>query len=524
MRRGLGCLVVLVFAGLFASAASARVLRVGTYHHVFGTYTTIQAAVTAAHRGDWILVAPGDYKERADHRANRGPQPASTPAGLVINKANLRLRGMNRNTVIVDGTKPGSRACSTKKSAQDFGPAGAAGKGPLGRNGILIWKAANVSVQNLTVCNFLGGSGDVGNEIWWNGGDGSGKVGGYGFNGSYLSATSSFFKDEATAAKYGIFSSNWSGGTWDATYASNFNDSGYYIGACKQICNQTMTRAHAQYNALGYSGSNSGGRLLVKNSEFDHNKDGFDTNSQNGDDPSPQNGACPAGVKPPVAGAPTCWVFTHNYVHDNNNPNVPFAGTAGAGPVGTGISLSGARNDTVMNNRFVRNNAWGVIVVPFTDNGPPCTGGTLNSPLLGQGSCLFDEWGIHVINNSFTANGAYGNPTNGQFDHLNLEAHPSSCFSGNTDTQGALSPDSASLEAKYPTCSTASVPPNINVPFLNEVLCDSQVTLSGFGCAPTDHYPRRTRVLMPKLARQATMPNPCKGVPANPWCPARKHA
>jgi hypothetical protein len=523
MRRGLGCLVVLVFAGLFASASSARVLRVGAYHGVHGTYTSIQAAVSAAHRGDWILVGPGDYKERADHRVNRGPQPSSTPAGVVITKANLRLRGMNRNTVIVDGTKPGSAACSTKNSAQDFGPAGAAGQPPLGRNGILIWKAWNVTVQNLTVCNFLGGSGDVGNEIWWNGGDGSAKVGGYGFFGSYLSATSSFFKDENTAAKYGIFSSNWSGGTWDRTYASNFNDSGYYIGACQQICNQTMTRAHGQYNALGYSGSNSGGRLLVKNSEFDHNKDGFDTNSQNGDNPPPQNGACPAGVKPPIAGAPTCWVFTQNYVHDNNNPDVPFAGTAGAGPVGTGMSLSGARNDTVMNNRFVRNNAWGVIVVPFTDSGPPCTGGTLNSPLLGQGSCLFDEWGVHVINNSFTANGAYGNPTNGQFDQLNLEAHPSSCFSGNTDTHGALSADAASLQVKYPTCTTASVPPNINVPFLNEVLCDSQVSLAPFGCAPTDHYPRRTFVAMPRLTRQATMPNPCQGVPVNPWCPRKRH-
>jgi len=310
MRRGLGCLVVLVFAGLFASASSARVLRVGAYHGLLGQYTSIQAAVSAAHPGDWILVGPGDYKERADHRAHRGPQPAGTPAGVVINKANLRLRGMNRNTVIVDGTKPGSRACSTKNSAQDFGRAGAPGKGPLGRNGILIWKAANVSVQNLTVCNFLGGSGDVGNEVWWNGGDGSARIGGYGFNGSYLSTTSSFFKDEATAAKYGIFSSNWSGGTWDHTYASNFNDSGYYIGACQQICNQTINHAHAQYSALGYSGSNSGGRLLVENSEFDHNKDGFDTNSQNGDNPPPQNGACPAGVRPPVAGAPTCWVFT----------------------------------------------------------------------------------------------------------------------------------------------------------------------------------------------------------------------
>ena len=37
----------------------------------------------------------------------------------------------------------------------------------------------------------------------------------------------------------------------------------------------------------------------MKNSQFDHNEDGFDTNSQNGgDNPPPQNGACPKGKKP----------------------------------------------------------------------------------------------------------------------------------------------------------------------------------------------------------------------------------
>ena len=83
--------------------------------------------------------------------------------------------------------------------------------------------------------------------------------------------------------------------------------------------------------------------MLIENSEFDNNEDGFDTNSQNADEPAPQNGACPAGVTPPVKGAPTCWVFFHNYVHDNNNPNVPAAGSAAQGPVGTGMSVSGAQ-------------------------------------------------------------------------------------------------------------------------------------------------------------------------------------
>src|SRR5205807_1792658 len=225
-------------------------------------------------------------------------------------------------------------------------------------------------------------TGDAGNEIWWNGGDESGQVGGWSYLGSFLNATTTYYKDEKSAAQYGIFSSNWSGGTWNQTYTSNFNDSGYYIGACQQVCNQTINHAWAQFNALGYSGSNSGGNLMIKNSEFDHNKDGFDTNSQNGDNPPPQNGACVKGQKPPVKGAVGCWVFMNNYVHDNNVANVPYAGSAGAGPVGTGISVSGGRNDTIIHNTFANNKAWGIIFVPFPDSGPPCTGGTPNSPLL----------------------------------------------------------------------------------------------------------------------------------------------
>ena len=162
------------------------------------------------------------------------------------------------------------------------------------------------------------------------------KIGGWGFQGSYLTATSTYFKDETTAAEYGIFSSDWNGGTWDQTYASNFNDSGLYIGACQQQCNQTVDHTWSEYNALGYSGSNSGGRLVIEHSQFDNNEDGFDTNSQNGDNPPPQNGACPSNGISKITHTHSCWVFMHNYVHDNNNANVPSAGSAAAGPVGTG--------------------------------------------------------------------------------------------------------------------------------------------------------------------------------------------
>jgi hypothetical protein len=283
-----------------------------------------------------------------------------------------------------------------------------------------------------------------------------------------------------------------------------------------------MNHAWSEYNALGYSGSNSGGQLVVENSEFDNNQDGFDTNSQNGDNPPPQNGACPAGVKPPVAGAPTCWVFTGNYVHDNNNPNVPSQGLAGGGPVGTGMSLSGARNDTVMNNRFVHNGAWGTILVPFPDSGPPCTGGTDVSGQL----CLYDEWGNAVQHNTYSGNGFFGNATNGDIALTNAEPGPTNCFSGNRDTSGTLTTAPSGLEQTYPVCNGQTVLPSVLNPqstrFLSEAACDSNLFLPLVGkapCAPGDTYPRRTTVVMHPLPNNlATMPRPCAGVPKNAWC------
>ena len=82
-------------------------------------------------------------------------------------------------------------------------------------------------------------------------------------------------------------------------------------------------------------------------------------------------------MAPPVAGAPSCWVLFHNTFADNNDPNVPSPGSAAAGPVGTGMSLSGGRNDTVIDNVFENNGAWGQITIPYLDSGKPCKGGIL---------------------------------------------------------------------------------------------------------------------------------------------------
>jgi hypothetical protein len=515
MRRWLcGVLVLCGFLSL-APAVSAQVLRVGTYHGIPGQYTSIQAAVDAAQPGDTVLVAPGDYKTTG----SSAPSDATdSPAAVLITTPDITLRGMDRNGTVIDGTKPGSPQCSANAADQNSGPSGD------GLNGIEVWKADNVSVENLTACNFLTGSGDTGNEIWWNGGDGGGQIGGWGYNGEYLNATSTYYGDESTAAAYGIFSSDWSGGTWDQTYVSNFNDSGYYIGACQDVCDQTLDHGWSEFNALGYSGTNSGGQMLIENSQFDNNEDGFDTNSQNNDDwPSPQDGACPGGAISPITHTNSCWVFRDNYVHDNNNPNVPSAGAAAAGPVGTGMSISGGRDDTIMDNTFANNGAWGTIFVPYPDTETPPSDVTApcNGGVAAPGNvCNYDDWGNALIGNTYTNDGFFGNQTNGDFaEATTTPGHPINCYSGNVDTSGTVTSSPSNLQQTNSNCGQTAAAPDPNPAFTGEVSCDSQFFSSSTPCPPGSNYPRRTTVIMhPLPAGLQSMPDPCSGVPANPWC------
>ncbi|MGA8723554.1 MAG: hypothetical protein WB565_00795 [Acidimicrobiales bacterium] len=508
-----------------AGGGSGTVLLVGTFHGHRGQYSTIQSAVDAAKPGDWILVAPGDYHETDDLTGGAVDPAHGESAGVLIKTPDLHLRGMQRSQVVVDGTKAGAPgSCSAYAVDQNLGPLGKGGQAE-GRNGIVVWKANDVSIDNLTVCNFLAGAGASGNEIWWNGGDDSGKIGMHGYSGDYLSATSTYFgtssntkANETTAAQYGIFASNTAGpGSWNQLYASNFNDSGMYVGACQQVCGVNIDHAWMEYSALGYSGTNSGGAIVIENSQFDNNKDGFDTNTQiNGDPPAPQNGACPSNGISPITHTHSCWVFIHNYSHDNNNPNVPEAGNAGNGPTGTGMTLSGGRNDTVMDNTFSNNGGWGFLMVPYPDSNPPednqsCSGtGGVESAGLG---CVYDPMNDALLHNTFNHNGFFGNDGNADYGLLTFSSgQPGNCFAGNSAPNGSSPPN---LEATYPTCGKTTTTALSSGPLLNQVLCDT-----GFGaCSASTVYPQETGVVMhPLPSGIPTMPDPCTGVPDNAWC------
>src|SRR5206468_4952809 len=135
-RRGgllLASLVVAAatLAGSPSLAGSVHVWRVGTYRGIPGQFRTIQAAVDAARPGDWILVAPGDYHEN-------GSTDPELPAGVLVRTPGIHLRGLDRNGVIVDGTRAGASTPCTANPAFQV----------TGRNGILVWKVSGTYVEN----------------------------------------------------------------------------------------------------------------------------------------------------------------------------------------------------------------------------------------------------------------------------------------------------------------------------------------------------------------------------------------
>ncbi len=237
-RLGLAVTLFVTIFAAFAGNAMAAHVKIVTQGEIPANppkkveyFKTIQAAVNATVHGDWVLIEPGVYDEEVK---------------VTKEHSGIWIRGMNRNTVILDGqSKPK----------------------PEGSNGIEVYKASNVWIENLTARNFERASkeGPGGNAIWWNGGAESGKIGAHGWYGRYLTAY-----DTGLDGGYGIFTNNETEGEWENIYASGYNDSGMYLGACPE-CKARINKAVMEDNALGYSGSNSGGNLIIENSVFNNN-------------------------------------------------------------------------------------------------------------------------------------------------------------------------------------------------------------------------------------------------------------
>lgn len=179
--------------------------------HVPKEFPTIQNAVDAANPGDFVLIDPGEYVE-----------------AVFITVPSITVRGVDRNTVILDG------------------------KFVLG-TGIMV-VADGVAIENMTARYYTL------NGFYW--------TGVKGFRGSYLTAYNN--------GDYGIYAFGATDGVFENSYASGSPDSGFYVGQCDP-CRVVLDHVTGEYSGLGYSGTNSSGDMYVINSFFAHNRSGMST-------------------------------------------------------------------------------------------------------------------------------------------------------------------------------------------------------------------------------------------------------
>jgi MYXO-CTERM domain-containing protein len=131
-----------------------------------------------------------------------------------------------------------------------------------------------------------------------------------------------------------------------------------------------------------------------------------------------------------------------------------------------------------------------------------------------------------VQDNTFSHNGGFGNPTNGDLADLALKPahHPKeagNCFVHNKDTSATLTTWPVGLETSEGTCGQPKYPGTTAFDTLAvQAACATQLLLHCPPNSPGMSYPGTTKVKLKPLPKQRTMPNPCAGVPANPWCPS----
>jgi hypothetical protein len=219
----------------------------------------------------------------------------------------------------------------------------------------------------------------------------------------------------------------------------------------------------------------------------------------------------------------------NNYLHDNNNANVPGngSGLAGGAPVGTGMILGGSTYVTLAGNTVTRNGAWGELIADLPDqetppasNPNPCQGG-IYAPVNGVQTCYFPAYGNVSENNQFSGNGFFGNPTNGDIGLSTMMHSPGNCFSGDSVPDGT---DPAGIETNPSYQPSGGMCNTANSGDQGVLAAQAECAGQLFGPCPgatVANYPRPSqRFSLPAVPTGLpNMPDPCADVPKNPWCP-----
>ena len=358
----------------------------------------------------------------------------------------LHIRGMNRNGVVFDGKKTGGSA-------------------------VHVQGVNNTWVENMTGQNYQTGAA---NAFYWTAVDG--------YWGNYLTAYNN--------GDYGIYAyDSTSSGKTPATFAFDYGswnaDSGIYIGGCRD-CNAVITNSQAEHNPIGYSGTNAGGELYLINSEWDHNASGIVPNTLTSEPDPPQDGV----------------FIVDNYVHDNNDHNVPGTGITAIAPVGNGIELAGGSDDVVRGN-LIKNESHDGVLLHWL----------FTPPINNQ-----------VVYNKFVHVGYAGGPGDADiaFDGTSLQ----DCVYGNVDLSGRKTVEATTdppALASLQSCGDdnpgrANAGHGVYAP--GDPIVSIQTALNAAGITEPKDY----KGPGPHPEAQRSMANPCAGVPSNPWCVGGKPA
>jgi hypothetical protein len=292
---------------------------------------------------------PPDYKtiQSAVTAAAEGDtilvMPGTYEETVHVTTPGLRIRGADRDGVLLDG-----------ESAREYG---------------MLIEADRVVVENMTGHNYTG------TVFFWR------HVTGYW--GRYLTAYDT--------GDYGLYARDARCGQFDNSYASGNADSGFYIGECYP-CDAVITDIESTENALGYSGTNAGGNLLLRDSWWHDNGLAIVPNTLNGENRPPQRGS----------------TIENNLVEDNNNALAPGTGIAGA-YFGGGIVVGGGSGNQIIGNTVTGHEIAGIVLAPLPDT-PGDYG--VNPLYLSSGNVIWGNTVSGPAGSYDLAQGALSGPNN----------------------------------------------------------------------------------------------------------------
>lgn len=302
---------------------------------------TISAAVSLAHPGDLVLVAPGRYHE-----------------SVKITTPGVTLRGASRDAVVIDGQLRQA-------------------------NGIVV-TAPGVAVENLTVED------NTQNGVLVTGSAAAvaglpGRSGGYDTGSEPVTFLKSFLVSYVTATRnglYGIYAFSAQNGVIEHSYTSGGADSGIYVGQCRP-CRVVVRDNVAELNAVGYEGTNASGEMYVVGNRLAGNRVGLTTDSDHQEKLLPQRDAVVAG----------------NLIADNQQHATPEQADGGWG---IGVGIDGGSGNRFVRNRIEDNTNAGLVITATADIPPDGNeiedntfaangldvGWTFPSATQGHGNCL----------------------------------------------------------------------------------------------------------------------------------------